>query len=452
MGLDSDRSFGPSQLCRLFEDQLDGHCAPLGRHLQAKSDDLSRERYKHAHRIVSNLIAQGIDEIAQIFVLSSYHHVLKSKWLEGKRNRRVDHLVHTLVTVMIPSYAIHHVRQELGFEGLNLADKRRKELLARTPEINASCICTLGDDQFKVQSATISSRIYLVNLSTESCDCPDWPRIQLCKHVAAVAHFFGNGHRQIDVKVPPCARPIRDGSANAETSAAQVCATDILENVIAVSKALLSDGELLSPETVRSLQMVESHLTSIVHCSPSSESPSESPLPEKENIPPNQGNTWTETATRMGAKRQRRRPRPATASSSEPPEPSATELIGELNRKKARVRITDPYSGGVSSGRDAPPDARTAAQNAEGRCRVAGSAGDLALSQSSKRGRKHARSPVQPSAPSHSAPAPPSAPAWYRFPTAYQPAMYAHTPYTAGAMYWPYGHFPPPQPYLPPPQ
>ena len=68
-------------------------------------------------------------------------------------------------------------------------------------------------------------------------------------------------------------------------------AISILENVIAVSRAFLSDGTLLSSEMVRSLQMVESHLAAIVQ---NSQSP-ESPLPDKDTIPPNQG-TWTETA------------------------------------------------------------------------------------------------------------------------------------------------------------
>jgi hypothetical protein len=205
--------------------------------------------------------------------------------------------------------------------------------------MNAACIHDLGNDKFTVQSVTNSLHIYTVNLGTQSCDCPDWPRVRLCKHVTTVAHFFG-GDQQIEVKVPNPAPPIWEGSAGPPATEAK--ATSILENVIAVSKALLSHGELSSPETVQSLQMVESHLTAIVHCSTSSESP----LPDKEVIPPNQG-TWTKTVEQMGAKRQRRRPRPATTS---PPEPSATEHIGELNCKKARVKITDPYSGGVSSG------------------------------------------------------------------------------------------------------
>ncbi len=159
----------------------------------------------------------------------------------------MDHLVHTLVTVMIPSYAIQHVRQELGFEGLNLAGKHRKEILARTPEINAESICDLGDDQFNVQSITDSTRTYLVNLSTQSCGCPDWPRVQLCKHLTAVTHFFGRDEQIVLDVVPKTVQPIQEGLVGACSDASAV---SILENVIAISRAFLNDGALLSPEMV----------------------------------------------------------------------------------------------------------------------------------------------------------------------------------------------------------
>ena len=83
-----------------------------------------------------------------------YHYVLKSRWLEGKQNHQVDHLIHTLVTMMLPSYTIHHIHQELGFEGLNLANKQCKELLMQTPEMNTTCVHDLGDNKFTVQSVT----------------------------------------------------------------------------------------------------------------------------------------------------------------------------------------------------------------------------------------------------------------------------------------------------------
>ncbi len=66
---------------------------------------------------------------------------------------------------MLLSYAIQHVRQELGFEGLNLAGKRCKELLMRTLEMNAKSIHKLGDDQFNVQF-TLAACMYLVKLGT----------------------------------------------------------------------------------------------------------------------------------------------------------------------------------------------------------------------------------------------------------------------------------------------
>ncbi|KAI0262855.1 hypothetical protein BC834DRAFT_783524, partial [Gloeopeniophorella convolvens] len=65
-------------------------------------------------------------------LIEAYHHVLKSTWLDGKRNRRVDHLLHTLVENMLPTYENRyhrHRRQGLGFEGPNLADARCAEIM-----------------------------------------------------------------------------------------------------------------------------------------------------------------------------------------------------------------------------------------------------------------------------------------------------------------------------------
>ena len=44
-------------------------------------------------------------------------------------------------------------------------------------------------------------------------------------------------------------------------------AASIVENVVTVSRAFLNNGAPSSPTTVRSLQMVVSHLTAIVHIS-----------------------------------------------------------------------------------------------------------------------------------------------------------------------------------------
>jgi hypothetical protein len=61
------------------------------------------------------------DECNLISNLIRYHHVLKSHWLDGKRNQRIDHLIHMLVEGMIPYYETRHLREVVGLEGPDLA-------------------------------------------------------------------------------------------------------------------------------------------------------------------------------------------------------------------------------------------------------------------------------------------------------------------------------------------
>ena len=270
---------------------------------------------------------------------------------------------------MLPNYVARCDSQDLGFKGPNLAEKRREEIRLQATEMNAERIHNIGGDRFHVESATDSTRRYLVHLGNKSCDCPDWPRVRLCKHVSAVEHYFGNNDQRMGAmegslpKTPPPnpeTLPDRHSTAGSTTAS-------ILQNVISVSKGALDDGVPSSTETVRSLRAVEAHLTAVVRSTRSTESP----VPDKEEVPPNQhGSAWAETAKRMGATQGRKRSRDST----EAPEAPATARIGNLNRKRARVKYTDPYSGGVSSGRAAAPDARSAAQNAETRTRAAAAA------------------------------------------------------------------------------
>jgi hypothetical protein len=369
---------------------------------------------------------QEISEIAQIYVLSRYHHQLKSKWLGGKRNQRIDHLLHALIADMLPDYVARYDSQMLGFKGPDLAEKRWEQIRARAPEMNAVSIHDLGGDLFSVESATDSTRKYLVDLGKLSCDCPDWPKVRLCKHVAAVSHFHGKQVGAAEVVLPKTPPPNPPNPEASDTRGDAGAATaSILQNVISVSKDALIDGVPSSTETVRSLRVVEAHLTAVVRSTRSTESP----LPEKEEIPPNQrGSMWADTAKRMGATQGRKRPRPST------PEPPATARIGELNRKQARIKFTDPYSGGVSSGRAAAPDARSAAKNAETRARAAAAASGAGIPQplnTLPSVRHHPPSALPPAAWSTGLPSAPTA--WRPIPAPFPPTY----------PYWPYTYFPP---------
>ena len=116
--------------------------------------------------------------------------MLKSIWLEGKRNRRVDHLIHTLITEFLPGLEIRHERQMLGMKGPNLAEKRRQQILTHAPETPLHKIQKIDDSHFKMQSLN-TNRYYNIDLVTTTCDCSDFPRIRLCKHIAGIVHFFG---------------------------------------------------------------------------------------------------------------------------------------------------------------------------------------------------------------------------------------------------------------------
>ena len=108
--------------------------------------------------------------------------------------------------------------------------------------MNAECIHKLGGNRFDVESATDSMRRYLVDLSNKSCNCPDWPRVSLCKHVSAVELYFGNNDQRMGAAedVPP-KTPLPNLEASPDTHAGAATAS-ILENMISVSRDALNDG------------------------------------------------------------------------------------------------------------------------------------------------------------------------------------------------------------------
>ena len=189
-----------------------------------------------------------MSEIAQNLCLSRYHHQLKSKWLGGKRNQRIDHLIHVLIVNMLPDHVARYHSQMLGFKGPDLAEKRREQIRAWAPEMNAGSIHNLGGgDLFSVEPTTDSTRRYQVDLGKLSCDCPDWPKVRLCKHVAAVDHFHGHNYKRMQaVEVAPKTPPPNQEASDTHGAAT----TSILQNVISVSRDALNDGVPSSTETV----------------------------------------------------------------------------------------------------------------------------------------------------------------------------------------------------------
>jgi hypothetical protein len=298
--------------------------------------------------------------------------VLKSIWLEGKRNRRVDHLIHTLVSGFLPDLEFRHKRQTLGMEGPNLAEKRRRQILRRAPETPVEKIQKIDDSRFEVQSSVDSNKFYHIDLGTKSCNCIDFPRVHLCKHIAAVVHFFGGadlGPRPPDNDNASASEsdaselPVQENGSDATRTTddgATASFVSAANDMIRMTQELISNAPqdpAIAKSFTKSVNSITSRLDALVHSATAAGDGSH--FPEKENIGPNQL-SWPETAAQMGVKRANK------GKGGKVDSALTAQHIGEPNRKHAADY--DPYGAGEQSGKRARPDARSAAANARARC------------------------------------------------------------------------------------
>ncbi|KAJ7206519.1 hypothetical protein GGX14DRAFT_306365, partial [Mycena pura] len=96
------------------------------------------KQYWMSGHIQKMWLAAGFEPSRSIFeqsdttmLIESFHHVLKGKFLDGKRNRRLDQLLSKLVTGVLPYYALKQCRQDIGFEGDDLEVQKRRDICAR---------------------------------------------------------------------------------------------------------------------------------------------------------------------------------------------------------------------------------------------------------------------------------------------------------------------------------
>lgn len=133
-----------------------------------------------------------------------WHHVLKGKFLEGRRNRRLDHLLFVLVRKVLPYYLLKQRRQTLGFEGVDLEVAKRKAIIAQSITILADTIEQVDDNTlFLVQSSSTPGRRYEVDLLSYTCTCLNFPLIKFCKHICATQTHFPELVRNRLISEPP---------------------------------------------------------------------------------------------------------------------------------------------------------------------------------------------------------------------------------------------------------
>lgn len=255
--------------------------------------------------------------------------------LEGKRNRRLDHLIYVLVHDVVPYFRAKHHWQEFGFEGLDLEMKRRAEINAAAPSFPVDNITDYEIDdepgQFSVQSQSNPQITYHVDIEAYTCNCPSYSLIFYCKHLAAVQlHFY----EELDL-LPIASLFTSTGNSPASLTPSSHTTDSVLAEPNADLAILAGIPAKLQTLAVRTRLSPLHHMSDPLRQLDNlldlllAGSVQPQVLPKRKKVAPNQ-HSWSETASVMGA-----------------------------NTKTKRKRAhTDPYSGGQGSGKKAKTDAR----------------------------------------------------------------------------------------------
>jgi hypothetical protein len=286
--------------------------------------------------------------------LIRYHHVLKSHYLDSKRNRRIDRVVYTLIRHLEPHFQSRHERQTIGFEGPDLAAARRAEINASARDIPLDSVLSFDSSHFHVASQSRPGDFYAIDLLQSTCDCPDFPRIRFCKHIAAVNVHFphlcpeGNIAPIISEEATVPSHPERVPESSYNTLRA------LLQENALLLQTLSSETETMDRSADYSAMVESARSTRYGLLAANASVQGTRALPEKDVIAPNQ-KTWPETAVRMGVK-------PPRKQKCLPEERGLTaQSIGVAKSKKR----TNPFGG--RPGKRAKPDAVSASANEDAR-------------------------------------------------------------------------------------
>ncbi|KAG8976619.1 hypothetical protein FRC05_003458 [Tulasnella sp. 425] len=274
-------------------------------------------------------------------LIEAWHSVLKMKFMEGKRNRRMDNLVYLLTNPINIYYVKKYFRQQMGLEGADLAVQARLACKSKAEEVPKDSIQPQPGDLFLVTSSSDASIRYSVNLAVGTCSCPYFQRDGYCKHETAVRIHFEESEVPLapGPSWAPPPTPLPDASIRFPSPEPSAGAGDGLHEieegagvggleeftpamtpsynpavqwdaVLAQVLKVKSEAHHLSTETV---QEVEELLGRVLH--ELGERKAEFPSPQK--LPPHiRSSVETGIAMGYGMPRKKKRGRPATTSAA----------------------------------------------------------------------------------------------------------------------------------------
>ena len=210
-------------------------------------------------------------------------------------------VLYALVKELDRHYESRHDRQDVGLEGLDLEQDRHREIESNARDFPRDSIQDFDETQFHVASKSHPTGYYVIDLRRPTCDCPDFPRVRYCKHIAAVYLHF------------PHLRPLEPSpSVDPEPAQSAVQVPHTQESSHGHSQDFFILSQKLASITSSALTLaireaVRSAKYSLTAAIASAEGISA--LPQQESIAPNQ-HSWMEMAERMGIRRVSKRSAP----------------------------------------------------------------------------------------------------------------------------------------------
>ena len=180
---------------------------------------------------------------------------------------------------------------------------------------------------FHVTSQSRPGKFYAIDLIQLTCDCPDFPRIQFCKHIAAVqVHFPHLCPEENTPPVTPGDTTVPSQPERAPASSYNTLRALTQENAL-LMQTLASEIETIDQSAEYSAMVKGARTLKYSLLAASASLQGSRALPERDIIAPNQ-KSWPETAAQMGVK-------PAKKPKTLPEERGLTaQRIGKVKSKK----------------------------------------------------------------------------------------------------------------------
>lgn len=302
-----------------------------------------------------------------VLIAHSYHHVLKSLFLSGKRNRRLDVLYTALVYEAILYYRKREKRQACGLEGDDQEITIRKtahQAGAMIPACNIK-VATRGQHYLVVSQSSCSTS-YAVDFLPNSatlCSCSAWHSIEYCKHIPAVHH-----HHSANVAIELASatlstsalhtrnptltelKPVKTAEQSAHNAAAESLAA-AHNNICALTTMLSARVSTTNAAMARTIHAMLQELAILVGAAP--------PGAIDRSLAPNQSSAgaWHQTYHQPPPKRK-------CGTKREAAKHETHELVaahGMPSVKNTHIKADgDLYGAGTSSRTLAKPDAKRA--------------------------------------------------------------------------------------------